>query len=220
MVCTLTATGCDDADSEPTGGGGSTPSSSATGTATNGGSTQIATNASSTAAQGSTSSGASHDGLLDCAESPAVCDAGGCHLMLTECEMADSPVVITEAPVTIRTPALSGADPNCEIACQETAYAFNVILSPADPSLASKDLIVRAPPPWSVALAHEGYALVVCDDPVPGQIACYFPADKPPTSCITTYGALAASIAISTTDPTAPSVDIQVEVADPRGCEE
>jgi hypothetical protein len=58
--------------------------------------------------------------------------------------------------------------------CIETVFAFNVIALREG----GEPLVVRAPPPWTVSLGHEGGYRTVCDDPVDvDALACWAPAD-------------------------------------------
>lgn len=153
--------------------------------------------------------------VIDCQADRSLCDAGGC-AQVAGMTCPDSnpltPIRISRVPARIRLPTAPGVDPACASVCQTTVYAFNVVIDVDEPSLQDRNLVVRTLDPWRVALGHEGYARVLCDDAAGHP--CYVPADVMPTTCLGTYGPR-GSIGISTTDPNANGGSVTIDALPP-----
>jgi hypothetical protein len=151
---------------------------------------------------------------LDC--SAGACNTGTCNQnlgpncgLVSPCRGRVSPLVITEAtdfPLRIKTPAVSTADATCKTLCgpsSTTKYAISLQIKTPNVNV---PLAIKVPPPWKVSVGEDRYGPIYCGaggDPLPA-----FPA----SSCIGYYGSGFTSLAITTDDAPAASVDVVIDV--------
>jgi hypothetical protein len=151
---------------------------------------------------------------LDCTR--GACSGGLCTgnqtsncTLTTPCEGKESGIRITSVtdfPLKIKTPALTGADPACGRLCgpgDSTAYAISIQLETPGTNL---PIAIKVPAPWRVSAGEDRYRPVYCTTAgLPRPI-------YPDKDCLAYYGSGNATFVIVTSDPNAPSVDVSVEL--------